>query len=357
MDHSRDQLRRDLRDLDSAQPEVHRAMRRLFQRALDPKRPRGAGIDRRGFLRIGGLTVAGTAILAACGDNAPAGGETPRVGTVPPVTDLPTAVITDVALLRTATSLEYSAVSLYDLLLADYSNLFTGDLADALELFQRYRDDHQVHADLVTKLVEGLDGEPYECPNPRIEQYYIDESLRLINGDPKTDPPVEPSPDPAQDLLVVAHAFEELAASTYQALVPMLSLPELRADSMRIGAQESRHASLMARLMNPTAIVSTAEVALAVPAGAGATTTTAAAATGVPTTVAATTETTAAPAAEAAPPGSYESVVAVPWTFGNLGPIPVVIGAPSETGIRPQLTFETPSLNSIMYEYLGPCPA
>jgi hypothetical protein len=355
MDHSRDQLRRDLRDLDSDQPEVHRAMRRLFQRALDPQRPRGAGIDRRGFFRIGGLTIAGTAILAACGDEAPAGGETPRVGTVPPATDLPTAVISDVALLRTATSLEYNAITLYDLVLSDYSDLFTGDLSDALELFQRYRDDHQVHADLVTRLVQGLDGEPYECPNPRIEQYYVDEAVRLILGDPSADPPVEPSPDPARDVLVVAHAFEELAASTYQAVVPLLSLPALRADAMRIGSQESRHASLMARLMNPDAIVSTSEAAAAAPSAVAPTTT--AAATGLPTTVAAATETTAAPAAAEAPAGSYETVVAVPWTFGNLGPIPVVIGAPNEVGTRPQLTFETPSLNSIMYEYLGACPA
>lgn len=356
MDLSRDQLRRDLRDAAQAQPEVHRAMRRLLQRAVDPERPRGTGLDRRGFLRVGGLTVAGTAFLAACGgQDAPAGGETPRLGTVPPVTDLPTPVISDVALLRTATSLEYNAIGAYDVLLSDYSDLFTGDLEMALELFERYREDHQVHADLGTDLIAELGGEPYECPNPRIQQQYLGTSLVLVTGDPENDPPIEPSPEPAQDLLVIAHALEELAAATYQAVVPMLSEPALRADAMRIGAQESRHASLMAQLMNPTGIVSTSEIELASPTAPAPTTVPPAV--GLPTTVPGAVTTTSEVPQEELNPGSFSTVVMVPSTFGYLGPIPVAIGMPSESGAKPLVTFETPSLNSIMYEYLGACPA
>ena len=70
--------------------------------------------NRRTFLRTGGLTVAAGALVAACGDR---GGSTgiPRVGTVPSTTALPTVGVTDVALLRTATSLEYNLMFAYDL--------------------------------------------------------------------------------------------------------------------------------------------------------------------------------------------------------------------------------------------------
>ena len=76
-------------------------------------------IDRRGFLRLGGFTVAATAVLAACGSDEGAGPEEiTQAGSAPPEAEAPSGVITDSTLLRTATSLHYNAMDVIDTVLA-----------------------------------------------------------------------------------------------------------------------------------------------------------------------------------------------------------------------------------------------
>ena len=48
---------------------------------------------------------------------------------------------------------------------------------------------------------------------------------------------------------------------------------------------------------------------------------------------------------------------ALPWTFGSTATITVVVGAGDENGTRLKVLLETPAINSMEYEYLGPCPA
>ena len=67
---------------------------------------RRALFGRRDVLRIGGFTVATAAVISACGEHVR--GEVGRVGAVPTTAKLPDAVVTNVALLRTASSLEHS---------------------------------------------------------------------------------------------------------------------------------------------------------------------------------------------------------------------------------------------------------
>ncbi len=67
---------------------------------------------------------------------------------------------------------------------------------------------------------------------------------------------------------------------------------------------------------------------------------------GLPTTVAAP-DVTEAPAATAALP-----IYAVPSTFGLLSPVQIQLGKPNEADIRTTLILETPSLNSLAYEYM-----
>ena len=57
-------------------------------------------------------------------------------------------------------------------------------------------------------------------------------------------------------------------------------------------------------------------------------------------------DTTEAPVA--APTPQY----AVPSTFGLLSPIQIQLGAPNESGIRTTVSLETPSLNSLAYEFM-----
>lgn len=307
--------------------------------------------NRRQFLRAGGLTVATSALVAACGDSGSGESGIPRVGTVPSTTALPTADVTDVALLRTATSLEYNALYVYGAV----ASLGVLDAA-ASTIADRLAADHQRHADLTARLTVGLGGEEFRCPNPRLQRVYIEPAMQLILGsaaaadlldieEPKTGE-IAPSDDAVSDILVFANALESLAAATYQSLVVKLNDKALRADAMTIGAEEAQHASLLGVLINPDQLVNVDGVALPETVSPS---TTVATASGLPTTIVSP-EVTDAPAAPVATP-----VYAVPSTFGQLAPIQIQLGAPNESGIRTTVNLETPSLNSLAYEYLGAC--
>jgi rubrerythrin len=309
MSYSRDELRRELREMGAAGPDTERAMRRSLRAALA-----GDPVSRRRLLVTGGATLSLGALLAACGKSSPNEGAISRVGTVPPTTALPDAVVNDVTLLRTATSLEYSALFVYDAVQS--AGLLSGDAA---ELAKRFAEDHQRHAELFAELTAELGGEEYRCANPRLQETFVEPAIRLIAGDAEAG--IEPSPDPSTDVLTVAHALESLAGATYQSFVPLLVERDLRADAMRVGEQEARHAAVLAMVINPDQLIDTSDL----------------------------------PGGEPLPEGA-PTTFAVPGAFGSLSPIPVTIGAPVEAGTQVTLNLETLSLNSFVYEYLGACP-
>ena len=93
----------------------------------------------------------------------------------------------------------------------------------------------------------------------------------------------------------------------------MLSDPKLRAEAIRIGQQDARHAALLARILNP-------ELSSIGP--------TSNAITGKP------------------------NIAAAPSAFGSMANIPVALGAPKPDGSQITLLFETPSLNSLVYDFV-----
>lgn len=286
-----------------------------------------SAVDRRRFLQLGGLGAASAALLAACGaegDSAIA-----RVGVAPTTTALPDAVVDDAVLLRTASSIEYTAISIYDLVIGNTDLLDPANQAVA----ERLRDDHREHAAAVEALTAEIGGEPWTCGNPRLEEVVVPAILRAVLGAPATDdaPAVAPSDDPRRDVLHIAHAFEAFAGSTYQSLVAALTTPELRREAIRVAQDEVRHAALLAIAITgrPAGYVNPADVL---------------AATGV-----------APAAAETSGSGmQVPPVYAVPGQFGNLGAIPLVIGAQDEVGNRAEFSLDTPSLNTFVYAYLTP---
>ena len=70
-------------------------------------------IDRRQALRIGGLSTGVAAFAVACGGGGDEASEPGRVGFLPPVTDPPDLTVDDAVLLRTASSLETTAIDVY----------------------------------------------------------------------------------------------------------------------------------------------------------------------------------------------------------------------------------------------------
>lgn len=263
-------------------------------------------LSRRQLLRLSGSSIAGSLLLAACGkqSNVEESTNIASAGTVPPTTALPAAEVDDLVLLRTAASLEYNAIDTYDLALD--AGLLTGDWAKYADVVKRFRDDHHEHADAVNKLVVALGGKAHTCANTRIKEVYLDPAVALIT--------VDGNQDAARDTIALAHALENVAAQTYQGVVGLLSTGSLRADAMRIGQDESRHAVVLAQALNPghAAVGPTVD-----------------------------------------PNTGKANIASVPSAFGGLGSIALTIGKPSDEGTKTNLLLETPSLNSFVYEYVS----
>lgn len=313
------------------------------------------GTDRRGFIRIGGLSVATVAVIAACGSNE--AGAPGRVGNVEKPEPLPDPIVSDISLLRTASSLEHSAIDLYDIVLE--SSLLDDNQTTVA---QRFKEDHQRHAKVIEGLTEAAGGVAWTCANPRIQSVVVDPSMaRIFEGVEASDsaPAIPPSDDALRDLLNFTHAMESTLGSTYQSLVQLLADPQLRLEAIRIGADECCHSALLALTINqdrPGGYVSEEAAAAAQP-GAPATTVAPTTTVGPTTTTQdIASPTTIAGSGEAPPATEIPSVTAIPGQFGFLGAIPVAVGAPDENGTRLKLSLETPSLNAIMYEYMDACP-
>jgi len=145
---------------------------------------------------------------------------------------------------------------------------------------------------------------------------------------------IEPSDDPTRDYVNLVHTLESMAASSCQALVPVVTSAAIRFTSMQIGVRSARQAALIALRIFPGGYV--AGVGESVVAETDATTTTAAEG--------------AAPAATAIP-----LPFALPARFGLLSPTTFIGGAGDENGVRLKFNFETPSLNSLAYPFYS-CP-
>jgi rubrerythrin len=267
-------------------------------------------LTRRRLLQVGGLGAGLSVLLGACGGD-DTESEPGRVGYAPPATPLPEVEVNDAVWLRTASSIEYTVLDVYQ----RATELGALD-ADAQSLIDRFVADHTEHIATVAELTAGAGGEAYECANA----WYLDRTVNpifdQITGSESGEP--APSDDPARDLLAVANAFESMTGAMYQQMVEALVDPELRREVMMIAAHEARHAAAVAMM-----------------------------ATGVP-------EGYVSPVlfGEDLVPdetGLFKAY-AIPGTFGSLSANEVVVGARSEAGTRQAFTLETPAANSLIYE-------
>lgn len=313
MEFSKDELRRDVA---ASRGEQRRAMHDLrggLRRLLEDDGALSAaekadvlvgGWGRRRFLAIGGFSVATAAVLAACGSDA-APGNVPESGIPPTTTALPEQVLSDSTLLRTASSLEHSAIAAYQAALD--TGALSAPVADAARLFQ---DQHREHAVFFEKLTKENGAEPFTDPNPVVQKNILDPALKLIVAGGTKE----------VDLVFFARVLEEVAAGTYQSFVPLFSLPKWRGDVMSVGGVEARHAAALAKLLpfgqvTPLAEQPAAEATTTVPPDAD----------------------TSAPALVLAP------VYQVPGAFNPQSGVPLIIGVD-------ELTVELLGPNSYMYE-------
>ena len=297
-----------------------------------------ASFDRRGLFRIGGLTIATAAIVAACADNT-IPGPVGRVGTGADNPALADPVVNDGVLFRTAASVELSIAAAYKTLLSKGWLATAGatlpKLGDQSDLVKQMAEFHTSSAATFNEMAVAAGEKAFDCGNPRLDSAFIDMIIsRVGDGVAATDnaKAIDVSDDPNRDAILLVHTLESLSAAAAQALMGQITQPADRAKSMTIGVRSARQASLVALKVNPGAYFTYTDQVGAVP---GYTTTTVAAA--------------EAPASNNPPLTEIPLPVAVPSQFGALSGITYIGGNGDENGVRLKLLFETPSLNSLVY--------
>ena len=243
MDFSTEELRRSTRETETANreamPAYEAALTRLVESDEAPDGVLGnvvlGDFNRRHFLRIGGLTVLGGAILAVAGPDliAAAATKSTPAKTKKKTKVTPTTIAKsnmDVSILRTASSIEELAVAAYQIAI-DSGLVKTAAIGDAAKYFQAQ---HREHSALFQSLTKKAGGVPFAKANPAL----------LI----ALDPQIKALKD---ELGIVAFALslERIAASTYQSNVGSFADTSLNKAIMSVGGVEARHASVLAGVL------------------------------------------------------------------------------------------------------------
>lgn len=261
-------------------------------------------ISRREAFRLGGVTLSLAAIVAACGDDRDGDTDPGRVGNAPSVTAIPEYEVNDVVLLRTASSIEFTAVAVYQ----TAKDLVRLDDA-TVELVDQLIANHTATAATMGELTVAAGGVAWEETNPWIMERSILPMLGTI-GD---------SDDVMRDLTTLAITLENLGAATHQVLASLLTESEQRVAVSMAAAQESRHSATL--VLDAFGVANRYSPAL------------------VGEEVTRTAE-------------NVLRQYAVTTQFGFVGQIDMIIGAPDENGARTLYTVSTPAANSLIYEEL-----
>ncbi len=236
-----DEIRRQLRDTERRHQGALVVFRAALDRAFDP----GSGVDpsaraelvglptRRGFLQIGGLAIATSAILVACSggtsdvaapngtSSTAAGGAGATGGSTSP------AATTDATLVLTAESIEQLAIATYQHAL-DSGLLKTGA---AVDIARHFQSQHRDHAGLLAGLAKQMGQTATGRPNPYLDTNVVQPAIAHLVDE--------------RSVLALALALETAAAQTYTLGGGVLSVPALRQAVMSIGGIEARHMAVL----------------------------------------------------------------------------------------------------------------
>ncbi len=234
MDLNRDELRRELRAIDAdnqaVMPKWYDALRQIVGGGTKMSTDEKAALlgvpapGRRQFFKIGGATIMGAAVLAACGsdDNSSAGG-----GGDTTTTAGGDGGNMDLALARTAASLEKLAVDVYQVGI-DSGLVTTMAIGDAAKLFQQH---HQAHLDALNGAIKDAGGEEVTTQNEAVFKALVEPAVGAAKAE--------------ADIVKLALDLELAAAQTYAFAGGALSVPALRSTIMTIGGIEARHAAVL----------------------------------------------------------------------------------------------------------------
>ncbi|MGA0117564.1 MAG: hypothetical protein ACO3JF_04145 [Ilumatobacteraceae bacterium] len=249
-------------------------------------------ISRRNMLRSSGAVLAGGAVLAACG-GASHSGSIARIGEAPEKAELESVHVTDLALLRTAMSVEKMVATM----LSD-SRVTSLAESNVSPFLSKYAAAHETNMAAIAPLVTARGGAVVSEPNEKLMTAYGNTALELV----------EAGKTPG-DVLNLILGLETLVAATYQYFVGLTNEATLRASMMRLAATSSRRAAVAAQLIR------------------GGT----------------------AGFSPAVNENGEELTATLPSAFGSLSAVQVLLGPLNEIGTRSPLAMDTPSLNSMLY--------
>ena len=245
-DLNNDEVRRRLRAVDrmntSVMPRWRDALDRLMgdDRLSADSKASILGVpspNRRDLFKIGGASILGVALLAACGSDSADAPSSPVVPATQPVdTGAPTTAATpatsvtgsadmDLVLARTAASLEKLAVDTYG---TAAGLITTPAVLAAATMFAGH---HQMHLDALNGVLMGAGAKPITQMNQAVYDALVKPALDAA----KTE----------MDAVNLALSLEEAAAQTYVYAGGTLSTPSLRSTIMTIGGVEARHAAVL----------------------------------------------------------------------------------------------------------------
>jgi hypothetical protein len=245
-DLNNDEVRRQLRAVErmntSVMPRWRDALDRLIgdDRLSADSKASILGVpspNRRDLFKIGGASILGVALLAACGSDSADAPSSPVVPATQPVdTGAPTTAATpatsvtgsadmDLVLARTAASLEKLAVDTYG---TAAGLITTPAVLAAATMFAGH---HQMHLDALNGVLAGAGAQPITAMNQAVYDALVKPALDAA----KTE----------TDAVNLALSLEEAAAQTYVYAGGTLSTPSLRSTIMTIGGVEARHAAVL----------------------------------------------------------------------------------------------------------------
>lgn len=259
MDFPKDEVRRRLHESQREHEVAQASFAHALDEAFDPDsgtdeagKARLVGLpDRRGFLRLGGLSVAASAVLVACVNDTKTPVQLAQTGTLPAPTTTssipnPGNPDTDATLVLTALSIERLAIAAYQAAL-DNGWLVTPLLQDVARYFQ---DQHKDHAGLLASTATRLGQKSDEAAVPAnafLNKEVVEPAIELIKG--------AGGGEPAQkETLTLALGLEDAAQQTYTKAGGILTTPTLRQAIMSIGSIEAKHYSVLAGVLGLTQV-------------------------------------------------------------------------------------------------------
>jgi rubrerythrin len=232
---SSDEVRRQLREADAEHRSSLREWRRSLDRALDSdattdEKAALLGVPTRRTFMVGGVVLAGGALLAACGKKK--NGQTAESGALPvkpstTTTTAPGSPVTDKVLLQTAQSIEVLAVQTYQKALD--SGLITD--ATVTQVAQLFQSQHQEHADALSTYIRQTGGTVVTTPNEYLAKAVVDAEVAALTDQ--------------KSVLILARDVENIAAQTYANAAGVFTTGALRQAGMTIGETEAKHITVL----------------------------------------------------------------------------------------------------------------